>query len=309
MMNEFKNILVAIDTRREVHPVVTESVELAQQNGGKLHIVDVAPEFPWTVKLTMPDHEHIHSLVVKEKSESLEKIASPLRETGLEVTTNVLEGKSSVEIIREVTRNGHDLVMRAAKGSDSRSSAFFGNTGSRLLRQCPCSVWLVSENTRLDFKHLLACVNTSSDDAMDQELNQRVFDLASMIQRIHQSKISIIHSWNIWNEQMLKGRLGQERFAEVEQKTLQVVNERLDDFLSTQQADEINVALKKGDTDEVITEFAKSEAVDLIILGTVAKSGVTGIVTGSCAEEILNQIECSVLALKPSSFVSPVQLD
>ena len=34
MMNEFKNILVAIDTRREVHPVVTESVELAQQNGG-----------------------------------------------------------------------------------------------------------------------------------------------------------------------------------------------------------------------------------------------------------------------------------
>ena len=108
---------------------------------------------------------------------------------------------------------------------------------------------------------------------------------------------------------MLKGRLGQERFAEVEQKTLQVVNERLDDFLSTQQANEINVALKKGDTDEVITEFAKSEAVDLIILGTVAKSGVTGIVTGSCAEEILNRIECSVLALKPSSFVSPVQLD
>ncbi|MEC8475522.1 MAG: universal stress protein, partial [Planctomycetota bacterium] len=115
----------------EVHPIVTESAELAKQNGGKLHIVDVAPEFPWTVKLTMPDHEHIHDLVVKEKSESLEKIAAPLGETGLEVTTNVLEGKSSVEIIREVTRNGHDLVMRAAKGSDSRSSAFFGNTGSR----------------------------------------------------------------------------------------------------------------------------------------------------------------------------------
>ena len=33
MMNEFKNILVAIDTRREVHPVVTESVELRSKTG------------------------------------------------------------------------------------------------------------------------------------------------------------------------------------------------------------------------------------------------------------------------------------
>jgi len=306
-MNDFKNILVATDTRLEDHPIVRESAEIARKNQGKLTIVDVAPEFPLLVRLTMPDYQHVHDLLVKEKSDALESIAEPLRKSGLEVSTKVLEGKTSVEIIREVNRNGHDLVMRVAKGTNSRSNSFFGNTGARLLRQCPCSVWLVWKNTTPVFKHVLACVDTSSEDDIDNELNQRVFDLSASISDYHEGKFSVIHTWSIWNQQMLKVRLGEEQFEDLEEKTFGVVSERLERFLKSQGAHSASSHVVKGEPHVAISAFSETNEVDLVVMGTVARSGVAGIVTGNSAEQILGNIRCSVLAIKPSNFKSPIQ--
>jgi len=48
--------------------------------------------------------------------------------------------------------------------------------------------------------------------------------------------------------------------------------------------------------------------VDLMIMGTVARTGIPGFFIGNTAESILSQIDCSVLTIKPPGFVSPVNL-
>ncbi len=115
-MHEFTKILVATDTRLDDHPIVDEAAEIAMHCGASLKIVDVAPEFSWTVRLTMSDHEHLQELICQEKAVALEALAEPIRQRGIEVETKVLKGKTSVEIIREVLRADHDLVIRVAKG-------------------------------------------------------------------------------------------------------------------------------------------------------------------------------------------------
>ncbi len=52
----------------------------------------------------------------------------------------------------------------------------------------------------------------------------------------------------------------------------------------------------------------KKNAVDLLVLGTVARSGLGGFFIGNTAEKILNRIQCSVLALKPSEFKSSIKV-
>ena len=47
--------------------------------------------------------------------------------------------------------------------------------------------------------------------------------------------------------------------------------------------------------------------VDLLVLGTVARRGISGFFLGNTAEIILSKVECSVLAVKPVGFVSPVK--
>ena len=43
-------------------------------------------------------------------------------------------------------------------------------------------------------------------------------------------------------------------------------------------------------------------------MGTVGRHGLSGILIGNTAEDILSNVDCSVLALKPDGFVSPVRL-
>jgi nucleotide-binding universal stress UspA family protein len=51
------------------------------------------------------------------------------------------------------------------------------------------------------------------------------------------------------------------------------------------------------------------EQIDLIVMGTVGRSGISGLFIGNTAEKVLQKVDCSVLAVKPEGFVSPVKLD
>ena len=47
---------------------------------------------------------------------------------------------------------------------------------------------------------------------------------------------------------------------------------------------------------------------DLLVMGTIARTGIAGFIVGNTAERLLPRIPCSVLAIKPEGFVSPVTL-
>ena len=67
--------------------------------------------------------------------------------------------------------------------------------------------------------------------------------------------------------------------------------------------------MPKGSARKEIPELARRLQVDCIVMGTVARTGVPGFFMGNTAETILDQLECSVLAIKPPGFVTPVTLD
>ena len=68
------------------------------------------------------------------------------------------------------------------------------------------------------------------------------------------------------------------------------------------------VHFKIGEARTVIPKLAAKESIDLIIMGTVCRTGLPGFFIGNTAEEVLHQVDCSVLVLKPEGFVSPVRL-
>ena len=64
--------------------------------------------------------------------------------------------------------------------------------------------------------------------------------------------------------------------------------------------------LAKGPPDEAISALARQLRVDLIVMGTVARTGIPGLFIGNTVETILSKINCSVLAVKPKEFNTPV---
>ena len=69
------------------------------------------------------------------------------------------------------------------------------------------------------------------------------------------------------------------------------------------------IHLVKGRPADVIAEMAKTHGADLIVIGTIVRTGIPGLLIGNTAETVFHQVGCSVLAIKPDGFVSPVVLD
>ncbi|MEZ6103852.1 MAG: universal stress protein [Pirellulaceae bacterium] len=309
-MKRFKKLLVATDTRIAEHSVVEEAAELAAQNQAALTIVDVVPESSWIASLVTTDLKSMREAYGRETQDKLESLATPIREKGLEVATRVLTGKTSVEITREVIREMHDLVMAVAKGQGSKRKGFFGYTALDLLRNCPSAVWLVTKESAEKISHVLGCVDVSSDQPVDEELNDKVYELTTSIGQFHESRHSILHAWRMHDEALLSSRLTEGHVAEFVRDHRKATTKRFDKFLkkhASSVASE-NAHLIKGRPPETIETFVRENSVDLVVMGTVARSGLAGKLIGNTAEQILDRIECSVLAIKPYDFKTSITL-
>ncbi|MBW2698633.1 MAG: universal stress protein, partial [Deltaproteobacteria bacterium] len=48
-------------------------------------------------------------------------------------------------------------------------------------------------------------------------------------------------------------------------------------------------------------------APDLVVMGTISRGGIAGVLVGNTAERLLTRLDCSLLTVKPESFVCPVE--
>ena len=100
-----------------------------------------------------------------------------------------------------------------------------------------------------------------------------------------------------------------EEFDELVARTRCETERKLDDLLKGFElgVGGANVHVLQGEPGEIIPKFIHEHNADLLVMGTVARSGIAGLLTGNIAEQILSRVECSVLAIKPEGFVSPIR--
>ena len=308
-MYPFQNILVVIDSAESEQPVLNRAVDYALKHQSQLTIVDSVPEFQWAQKLVLSgEAEHFPELVAREKSERLKKLVSSIRRRGLKAKHRVLMGRASFEITKQVLRNKHDLVMKAAKGRYSRQSGFLGTTAKGLLRNCPCTVWLLKPEHHGVFRHAIAAVDARPDDLDHAELNFRILQLAIGYCTDEAIPLDVVSACGIVGGSYLGNYALTDEFrsmlTSIRAENQQNLNTLISRFTSMPAE---NVHLLEGEASAEVPDFLSRNHVDLLVLGTVARRGIAGFFLGNTAEVILNKVECSVLAVKPAGFVSPVK--
>jgi nucleotide-binding universal stress UspA family protein len=326
-MRRFNNIICVVEHGKESKPALDKAVTLAEHNQAKLTVVEVIPRVP--AGIGMPDggpiSRDLRAAMVSEHEARLVSLIEPYRER-LDVKHDVLTGTSFLEIIRAVLRNGHDLVVKCPESPDWLDRLFSGDD-MHLLRKCPCPVWMIRPEVGESYQRILAAVDV--DDSYPPEeletrraLNSTVMELAGSLAV---SEFAELHVVNVWRA-MFENTLRHSAFLrkpedEVDAYVEQVRRDqaqRLDELMRETGAklgpdamDYIKpqLHLLKGEAREEIPALAKRLQVDCIIMGTVARTGIRGFIMGNTAETILDQIDCSVLAIKPPGFVTPVELE
>ena len=315
-MQRFKNILLVIDRRTESKSALAQALDLCRINQARLTVVDIVEDLSREAELwlspELSSELHAHELEVRRNH--LEHLVVPVREAGVQVRTKALPGTPFLTIIREVLRHGHDLVITTAEGDGGLKERLFGSTSMHLMRKCPCPVWVVKPDQTDQYNRILAAVDPASFDEQKTALDVKILDLATSLAQRQQAKLHIVHAWFLPGELSLIGGRSQIPQSEVERFS-RVVESKHKDELNKLLVNydlpklDYRMHLLKGDAKEAIPAVAQENDVDLIIMGTVARTGISGFFIGNTAENVLNQVDCSVLTVKPDGFVTPVKLD
>lgn len=325
-MNIFKQILCVVDSKEDCTDALERAVTLAENNQASLSVLDVVSRV--TVGIGMPDggpiSAELQSRMVTAHMQSLEALVQPYQKR-VSITIEVRKGTRFLEIIQKVLSDGYDLVIKVPEKL-AWLDRLFGSDDMNLLRECPCPVWLVKPQAEKAYRRILATVDV--DDSyppaelkLQQALNLKVLKTAASLALSEFAELHVVHVWHAVAESAMRGAFMHTPETEITAYVAQVrqrLETSLDGLVQEVTSKLGQDAVKylnprthmvKGWAHKEIPVLAGQLAADVIVMGTVARTGIPGFIMGNTAETILNQIDCSVLAIKPPGFETPVTLD
>ena len=236
------------------------------------------------------------------------------------ISAHVRLGKPFLETIRHVAETGAGLLVKAAEDLDGLAAHLLASTDQHLLRKCPCPVLLLRPDAAVPPRRILATVDVDLSDADQPEtqaaLNRDIVLAAARLAAISGAEVEVLHAWEAPPEGMLwlfaEDRLaGQTYTMEIEGAAagaLRAFEAEVRGDLEAAGLVEVPVrfALRRGAPQRAIPEEVAAGDFDTLVIGTVARTGVQGLIIGNTAEDVLNSVDCSILALKPKGYRSPV---
>jgi nucleotide-binding universal stress UspA family protein len=321
-MKRFKNILYVADSSGVALKAFHHAVGLAERNNAPLAVVIVMERIP--PYLTRLTPHMLRQVRIKELHAALDRLREWVAGR-VEVEAKIIEGKPFLEVIRDVLRNDRDLVVKSVDHDNDAMDWLFGSTDMHLLRKCPCPVWLVKSTEPTPVRRVMACVDFNDFDPSGEDraepLNRMILEMAGSLALLERSEFHVVHACEAIGEPLRSIRLTGINDEVVDSYVNEVRLEHchwLDRLLRKTRSrigpeayDDVErkIHMPIGRASEVIPALARELNIDLIVMGTVARTGIPGLIIGNTAETVLNQIRCSVLAVKPPGFVTPVALE
>ena len=308
-----KSILFVADGSEGEKSVLARAIGLASAHSAKLTLFATldADGYQFNDQETRSALEAINKAHLEERREELESLRQEAISQHPQLTIDVAveRGTMALSVILAVLVNHHDLVMKAAEGDTGKWKRLFGTGDQKLMRKCPCPVWIAKPSSEAHFRRILAAVDLDPTEPDTEWLARRIMELATSLATEEGGELHVVHVWRLAAETALRGRqIDTTDVDKIVQGIEASYRSELDRLLGPYPYDKRTVHLIKGQAGDVIPDLAERLEVDLVVIGTVGRAGVPGLLIGNTAEEVLNAVDCSVLTLKPQGFETPIQV-
>ncbi len=300
-MNRILVLTPAEDHRRRA---VALAVALARKTGASLTLVRVIEESATSPDFSAgsPLESKVRDLMHDCETREMRKIAESVRTSSgdlLEVDIEVHWGVPWEVVIELVERDGFDLVIKPARGLSHSGRVFFGATALHLFRRCPCPVWVVGDDGNLPQRVLV-----SIDPSLDQtrrEMASKLLDWGNAVRAASGAEVEVVSAWQAPGADLLKERLEESEFNAYRGDALERAEKGLRTILQESSSGPavMRCHLLAGSAREVIPDFTEDRGFDLVVVGTLGRTGIVGEILGETAELILRGVRCSVLAVSP----------
>jgi universal stress protein E len=177
----------------------------------------------------------------------------------------------------------------------------------KLLRRCPVPVLVTKVGTNVRPLNILAATDL-------KPAGQCAMELAVRLAQQLDAHLHVLHVVEYPLDRIWSTGLAESPESVYHKRVRQDAEQRLQAQLKMTDAAALGERLHLHLTDGVaIADVAIQNSIDLynihlLVMGTIGRAGIPGIMIGNTAERVLPEVHCSVLGVKPPDFQSPITL-
>lgn len=308
-MTGFRKILVATDFSPHADSALQQSIWLARQSGAQIVLVHTVRDlrramlgtsYQARLDFLYGPGDLFQQELRRESDTKMRQLIVNLNAPDLDVQFETILGEPFVQVTHAVQAEGYDLVLAGTRGMAAWKEFLLGSTAQRLIRNCPASVWIAKAGYVSPPKIVLAATDFS-------EVSLKAVTQGLWVAQQAQAEFHLLHvidSLDVPDDLISKVPKGNSLRDEINAEA----TKRLDEFLDSLQVDRTRIHLHSswGTPWKEVGRTAQHLPADLIVIGTVGRSGIQGVFLGNTAEKVLSTCDCSVLTVKPDGFVSPI---
>lgn len=299
-MATYQDVLVVLDPGTEQQKALARAIELAEHTACRLtaflSIYDFSYEM--TTMLSGEERESMRQAVITDREIWIQELLQQARNKGIACSVKVVWHNRPFEaIVQTVTEHGYDLVIKGTHDHDVLKSMIFTPTDWHILRKCPCPVLLVKEHAWPEQGNILAAVNAGSEKAHHKALNQLIIRQAKAMAAMLKAKVHLV---NAYPGTPIHVAIEIPEFNPVEYNDsmrhhhLEAANALAGQFDITSDA----VHVLEGMPEDVIPRIARELDAEMVLIGTIGRTGLSAAIIGNTAEHVIDRLDCDVLALK-----------
>ncbi|MEC7691840.1 MAG: universal stress protein UspE [Pseudomonadota bacterium] len=302
-----KRILAVVQADNPEQPALSRAIEIARKTGAEVHALLVVYDFSYdmTTMLTRSEREAMRDAVTKDRIAWAEKNLT--RYDDYDVKVAVEWSDKRYEAITRYTINRQiDLVVKATRKHDDFASVLFTPTDWHLLRKCPAPVLLVKAHAWPEHGNIVAAVNVGTEDKEHAQLNDKLTGIAKDYAELLSGQVHLVNAYpsaplNIaieipdFNPETYHNAVRNHHVQEMENHSAKFG------------IGVANCHVVEGLPDIAIPKVTEQLDAELVVIGTVGRTGLSAAFLGNTAEHVIDNLNCDVLAVKPDGFTSPVK--
>jgi nucleotide-binding universal stress UspA family protein len=280
------------------------AIEVAKRAGAKVRLALVHHEIPDVAVLASPS-TCVHSRLKMQQAENayLGSLTEQLtRQLGRNVSSAALNGPAAATLIEYARDSQADLVVMTTHGRAGIQRAWLGSVADQMIRNLAIPVLAIraSDTASVERSATLSGILVPLDGS---PLAEDVLRTAARMARLWQAKISlvrVVHPVLIGTDPALPlPTTYDEQLTRLEVLAAQQYLDGIVHWLRNEGVESSTKVILGGPTADTILQLARSEPVSLIALATHGRGGMSRLVLGSVADQLIRDADVPVLALRP----------
>ena len=295
-MKLLEKILVATDLSPSADGLIQNGIELAEKFKATIILV-------YVLKSKIED-EKIQQFLLSAARNELQRLRKDIKNKGVDCSEPIIaKGDFYTEIVKEAKINDVNLIFMGS-GMHDDGSHKLGSITEKVIQKSEIPVWVMKKGSKLEINKILCPVDFSDSST-------RALKNAIIIAKKCKAELTILnvyeseHPYDHWDLHYLGDFSYLQRAIELEKDKNETF---FKDYLKKFKFRDVkwDFKLASGFPNIEILNFIKDQSINLLIMGSKGKSGLSKIFMGSVTEKVTRQVPCSFITTKSKNLIKVV---